>query len=131
MDGLPSSFGIVGLAVGVLSAVFAYINRDRYKTLINDIYKPGNQELREQLASARAENVVLLSEKTALEAQRKETEDHIKDLKDLNSRLPDYAALTTATNKVITTMSDNHTATMGALTTLATKIEARSKRPKK
>lgn len=122
MNGLPNSFGYIGLAVGVVSSIFAYFNRDRYRTLINDIYKPGNQELREQLATARTENADLTSQKTALQAQVNEKEKRIKDLKELNARLPDYKALKESTDKVTTTLSDNHAQTMSFLADLAKKI---------
>lgn len=122
MDALSSYLGYIGYAVAVISAVFAYINRDRYKTLINDIYKPGNQELREQLATARQEIVLITQEKTTSQAQNEEKDRRIKDLKELNSQLPDYTALTEATNRVITTLSDNHKKTMGALTDLAKRM---------
>ena len=122
MNVLPDYLGYVGYGVGIISSVFAYINRDRYKTLINDIYKPGNQELREQLATARTEITDLTSEKTTLQAQVTEKDSRIKDLKELNAQLPNYGALTEATNKVITTLSNNHKQTMNRLSDLAKKI---------
>lgn len=121
INGLPDSLGYIGYAIAVIAGVFSYINRDRYKTLINDIYKPGNQELREQLATARQEITDLSSQKTTLQAQVTEKDNRIKDLKELNAQLPNYGALTQATSKVITTLSDNHREILSRLTELAKK----------
>lgn len=122
MNDLPNTFGYIGYAIAVIAGVFSYINRDRYKTLINDIYKPGNQELREQLATARSEITDLASQNSTLKAQNTEKDNRVKDLKELNSQLPNYGALTKATNQVITTLSDNHKEIMSHITDLAKKI---------
>lgn len=117
MNGVLNSFGLAGgVAIALLSSVFAYINKDRYKTLINDIYLPGNQELREQLGTAREEIKELTADNAQAKAQVVEKDKFIKELKDINSKLPDYTALAGAQNKVLETMSNNHTEVMSKMT---------------
>ena len=104
--------GYFGYGVALLSGVFAYVNRDRYKTLINDIYIPGNKELRSQLATERQATADLATAKAALTAQLKEKESHIADLKELNSKQPDFTKLTSL-------ISNNHKEIVLKLTELA------------
>lgn len=104
--------GYIGYGVALLSGIFAYVNRDRYKTLINDIYVPGNKELREQLATERQTTTTLSAQNSTLQAQLTEKESHITDLKELNSKQPDFTKLTTL-------MSNNHKEVILNLTNLA------------
>lgn len=122
MDTIANYLGYTGYAVAVISAIFAYINRDRYKTLIRDIYEPGNKELREQINSERTKVADLNSENSTIKAQLTEKENRIKDLKELNARLPDYAALSEKSNQVITVISNNHKEVMKQITNLAKEI---------
>lgn len=124
MDNLLNSVGYVGYAVGVLSAIFAYLNRDRYKTLVNDIYEPGNSELRKQVDSLRSEVREYAAKNTALEVHNEEKDRRINDLKELNTRLPDFETLTNKTNEVMLKMSNNHKEIVGMLTKLGGSILA-------
>lgn len=102
MNGFVNTFGFfAGAGAALLLAVFAFFNRDRYKTLINDIYIPGNNELREQLATAREEIKETTSENAALTATNVEKDNTIKILREANSKQPDFT-------KLLTTVSDNH-----------------------
>ncbi len=127
MDGL-NQYGLAfGVTIAILSAVFSFFNRERYKTLIKDIYQPGNDELRSQLASARQENTELDKERVASEARYTEQQKRVKDLEQLNSRLPDFTSLSK-------TMTNNHTEVITLLTSLTKVIvekgEAHGRRPR-
>jgi hypothetical protein len=108
--------GYIGYGVAVISGLSAYVNRDRYKTLIEDIYKPGNQELREQLATAREECTSIKSENAALKATAKEKDRYIKHLEELNLRLPDFAELLKQGTSLASQVSTNHKEIMLKLT---------------
>lgn len=107
--------GYVGYIVAILSAIFAYLYRGRYKTLITDIYEPGNKELREQLATARTEITVLCTKSATLEATNKEKNDRIEDLKEYNSKQPDFSKIIAQGNTLAKQMSDNHLEVMKKL----------------
>lgn len=123
MNGLVNTFGLgFGLTITVLSGIFAYTNRDRYRTLIKDIYEPGNQELRQQIITERQRSQDLTTANAQLLAQVKEKDSRITDLKELNSNLPNYTALNEKTNEVMSLMSNNHTIVMKGITDLAKSI---------
>lgn len=119
MNGFLDSLGYAGYAVAVVSAVFAYVNKDRYKTLINDIYEPGNKELREQLSTARQEIVEVRADNASKDTASQKDADRIEYLEKLNNRLPSLAKLTAAQNNVIEVLSNNHTEVMGRLADIA------------
>lgn len=110
MDALSFS----GFILAGCFAVFSFLNRQRYKTLITDIYQPGNDELRSQLKTEREKNIDIEKDNARLAA-----ENNILDRQ--NRRLPEFADLTKL-------MSNNHRQVMTELTGLADKlIERRDK----
>ena len=117
MDVLNNLGIIGGSVVAVISSAFAYVNRDRYKTLIRDIYEPGNKELREQIATARTDIAELTQKNAILQTTIKEKESYTKHLEELNSRLPDLTKLTTDITALASQMSSNHREIMKQLTT--------------
>jgi hypothetical protein len=115
MDAINNYGLIFGVVVAVLSAGFSFFNRERYKTLIKDIYQPGNDELRSQLGTARSENQELEKSCAEVTAKYDEQSKYVKKLEELNLRPTAFTELT----KVI---SNNHKEMMGKLTDLATTI---------
>lgn len=99
---MSNALTVSGYIVAVLAAIFSFLNRQRYKTLITDIYQPGNDELRAQLASEREKSSQLEKDNARLAAENK-----ILDRQNL--RLPDFANLT----KLI---SNNHTEVIRVIT---------------
>lgn len=109
MDAL-NSYGVAfGVITSLLAAGFTFFNRQKYKTLITDIYQPGNDELRAQLATER--QAKLDCEKAAAESKVKydEQSKYVTKLESLNKRLPDFASLAEV-------ISNNHKEVMQALT---------------
>jgi hypothetical protein len=108
-----NAYGLAfGLTIGILAALFSFFNRQRYKTLITEVYQPGNDELRKQLATEK--ELRIDCEKSSLEWQAKYKEQAlvIKRLERLNDKQADFAGLT----KLI---SNNHTEMMSGITDLA------------
>lgn len=120
-------FNYLGYGVGALSAVFAYVNRDRYKTLISDIYIPGNTELRQQVADCRAEISELEKKNAHLAASTAEKEGTIKVLEKANSRLPDFGSLAKELTLLSGAINNNHTETMKRMTDLASTMTSLTK----
>ena len=114
MDALNTYGLIAGAALGVLSAAFTFFNRERYKTLVS-IYQQGNDELRNQLASAREEKAECEQAVTEWKTKYDEQLKYVDKIERLNLRLPDIANLTKQ-------ISNNHTEMMTKLTDLAEKI---------
>lgn len=121
MDGL-SGFGWVGgIIVAVLSAAFSYTYRQRYKTLVTDIYQPGNDELRQQLKSTREEKSACQAEVAEWKAKYGEQEKLIATLKNINSKQADFAGLT----KLI---SNNHKVIMQELASITKEVVRKGKK---
>jgi maltodextrin utilization protein YvdJ len=118
MDALNSYGLIFGITIGVLSAAFSFFNRQRYKTLITDIYQPGNDELRSQLTNARQEKSDCEQAVTEWKTKYDEQSKYVEKLEGLNLRLPDIANLTKQ-------ISNNHTEMIVKLTDLTEKIVER------
>ena len=124
MDALNTYGLVAGLVIAVLSAGASFFNRQRYKTLITDIYQPGNDELRSQLATVRQEKEDCDKAGTEWRTKYEEQEKYIGKLEALNQRLPDFASLTEVINNNHTQVMNNHTELMTVLTN-ATKKKAK------
>jgi hypothetical protein len=121
MDAL-NKFGLIfGVAIAVLSAVFSYVYKERYKTLVTDIYQPGNDELRSQLGNARTEITELEKEIDIHKTRAEERERLLTEYKEQNQRLPDFAKLTSL-------ISNNHTEVIKELATLGKVIAGRGRK---
>lgn len=108
MNAINSLIAIFGVTSIILSAGFSFFNRQRYKTLITDIYQPGNDELREQLKSAREDKAACEAESKVWKAKHEEQQKLVKSLEKFNSKQPDFAKLTAL-------ISDNHTEVVNKL----------------
>ena len=112
MDAL-NTYGLVfGICLAVLSAAFSFFNRERYKTLIRDIYQPGNDELRNQLATTRTEKQEAERSATEWRTKSEEKDILIAELKKLNAKQADFTSLTAI-------ISNNHKEVVSKLTDLA------------
>lgn len=105
-----NSYGLIfGVITSILAAGFTFFNRQKYKTLITDIYQPGNDELRAQLATERQSKLDCEKSIAEIQAKYAEQSKYVTKLESLNKRLPDFASL----GEVI---SNNHKEVMQALT---------------
>lgn len=100
--------GIVGIVAGVSGVILNYLNKDRYQTQV-DVYKPENEELRAINSRKTADIGELSKQNDVLRAEAKQKDIQITDLKDLNSKQPDF-------EKMVGVMSDNHRQVMLKLT---------------
>lgn len=107
-DVLTNPITIGSVVINLVLGIFAFVNRDRYKTLINDIYIPGNSELRSQLTTARDEIKELETRAARLTAQVTEKDNTIGILQEANSKQPDFTSLIRASTKLGETVSNNH-----------------------
>lgn len=105
---------VVGGVLTVLSAAFTFFNRERYKTLVT-IYQQGNDELRNQLATAREEITEREKDFAEAEAKYREQSKYVDKLERLNLRLPDYA-------HIAELISNNHTEVMKGVTDITKMI---------
>jgi phage protein D len=119
MDVLNSYGLAVGITFGVLSGVFTFFNRQRYQTLVT-IYQQGNDELRKQIESVKAEKTDLEKDCAETNAKYVEQTKYVSKLEELNLRPSAFADLSR-------TISNNHKAMMTELTKLASVI-AKDKR---
>jgi len=104
-----SNYGLAfGLIIGALSAAFTFFNRQKYKTLITDIYQPGNDELRAQLATERQAKLDCEKAITEIKAKYDEQSKYVSKLENLNKRLPDF-------NDLSSVISNNHKEVMTVL----------------
>lgn len=112
-----TNYGIfVGVIGMVLALGYTFLYRDRYKTLINDIYIPGNDELRKQLADRDKEIKDLEKDNAALQAQVDEKEASSRQIQKLVSKLPDFSSLTDKLTDLSKQTNENHKQVMLALT---------------
>lgn len=118
--------GIVGLVCGLL---YTFLYKDRYKTLVNDIYIPGNDELRKQRDEAYEENKELDKQNAALQAALDEKEASSRQIQKLVSKLPDFTNLTQQLAEISRQGNANHTQVMKQLVDL-TKLIAGGKNGK-
>jgi hypothetical protein len=105
--------GITGIVAGVSGVILNYLNKDRYQTQV-DVYKPENEELRAINSRKTADIGELSKQNDVLRAEAKQKDIQIKDLKDLNSKQPDF-------EKLIGVMSDNHREVLTRLTDITKK----------
>jgi hypothetical protein len=105
--------GVTGLVAGVSGVILNYLNKDRYQTQV-DVYKPENEELRAINSRKTADIGELSKQNDVLRAEAKQKDIQIKDLKDLNSKQPDF-------EKLIGVMSDNHREVLTRLTDITKK----------
>lgn len=90
-----------GIVVGACGVIYTFLNKDRYKTQVNDIWKPGNDELRAQIAAIREENRILVADNSNMDSKIQNDKILITKLEELNSKQPDFTSL-------LTVMSNNH-----------------------
>lgn len=117
MNDFINHYGIViGLTGMVLALAYTFVYRDRYKTLVNDIYIPGNDELRKQLLDRDREIKELEKDNAALQASLDEKEASSRQLQKLVSKLPDFSDLTGRLTELSRQTNQNHKEMMLALT---------------
>lgn len=104
--------GVVGLVCGLL---YTFLYKDRYKTLVNDIYIPGNDELRKQLEDEKKTNTELDKENAKLQAALDEKEATARQIQNLIRKLPDFSSLTEQLTQLSTQTNKNHTEVMKAI----------------
>lgn len=104
--------GITGLVCGLL---YTFLYKDRYKTLVNDIYIPGNDELRKQLEDEKHHNIELDKENAKLQAALDEKEATARQLQNLIRKLPNFTTLTEQLTELSRQTNKNHTEVMKAL----------------
>lgn len=111
-----SHYGFLIGFVGMVAAlVYTFVYRDRYKTLVNDIYVPGNNELRQQLADEKKYNAELEKEVARLTASNDEKETASRQIQNLIRKLPDFSALTDKLTELSQKQTDNHAQVMKSL----------------
>lgn len=100
--------GVVGLVTGVSGVILNFLNKDRYQTQV-DVYKPENEELRAINSRKTADMGLLSSQLEVLKAEATQKDNQIRDLKELNSKQPDF-------ERLMSLMSNNHKEVMLQLT---------------
>lgn len=116
MDDFISNYGIyIGLSGMGLALAYTFVYRDRYKTLVNDIYIPGNDELRKQLADEKELNKRLEKDNSGLQASLDEKEASSREIQKLVSKLPDFSNLTSQLTELSRQSNENHKKIMIAL----------------
>lgn len=95
MSDVLNTYGLaVGVTIGVLSGAFSFFNRQRYKTLITEVYQPGNDELRKQLATEKEERAECEKKITEFQSKYEEQLRTLKILQKLNDKQADFTNLT-------------------------------------
>ena len=102
--------GVTGIVAGVSGVILNFLNKDRYKTQV-DVYRPENEELRAINSRKTADIGNLSKQVDVLRAEAMQKDIQIKDLKELNSKQPDF-------EKLVGLMSNNHKQIMVKLTDL-------------
>jgi gas vesicle protein len=101
MDAIETYITVGAVVGAVLSAASAFFYRDKTKAEL-DFYQRNNAELRSSNTDLREEKTDLEKSLAETSARCEEKENMVKQLKELNSKQPDFASL----SKLI---SSNHT----------------------
>lgn len=103
----------VGLIGMVLALAYTFAYRDRYKTLVNDIYIPGNDELRKQILDRDREIATLEKDNAVLQTALDEKEAASRQIQKL---IPNLTLLTKGITELSSQTNQNHKEIMLALT---------------
>lgn len=111
-----TDYGIyIGIALLVVGVVYTFTYKDQYKSLVQDVYVPGNDELRKQVAERNDEIRELEKDNAALQAALDEKEAASRQIQNLIRKLPNFSSLTEGLTKLSTQTNKNHTEVMQAI----------------